>query len=238
MTREALEALTWAEITHPDDLKADLDQYGRMLAGEISSYSMDKRFMRKDGAILYTNLAVACVRNTGNQVEMILASYIDITDRKLAEAEIRNSRKRLAQIIDSLPDPTFVIDMKGKVTAWNQAMVEMTGIDAKDMIGRGDHEYALPFYGKRRPLLIDMVLDKDAYASSKKEICRAYHKKRRAGFWWRNPFIPASMAADFCPAPPGSFSTRRAIRPAPSNPCATSPKPGRPRRRSRKARPA
>ncbi|MDD1761030.1 MAG: PAS domain S-box protein, partial [Methanothrix sp.] len=59
-----------------------------------------------------------------------------------------------------LPDATFVIDMDGKVIAWNRAMEEMTGINKKDMIGQGDHAYAIPFYGERRRQLLDL-LDRD-----------------------------------------------------------------------------
>ena len=62
-------------------------------------------------------------------------------------------------IIRDLPDPTFVIDKNGVVIAWNRAMEEFTGVPASDMIGRGDYEYALPFYGERRPILIDLALE-------------------------------------------------------------------------------
>ena len=51
-----------------------------------------------------------------------------------------------------------MIDREGRVIAWNRAIEEMTGIAAKDMLGKGDHEYAVPFYGERRPILIDLVL--------------------------------------------------------------------------------
>ena len=162
-----LEAITWQEITHPDDLKADLDRYKTMLAGDIDSYTMDKRFVCKDGSILYTNLGISCVRNTRGEVELVLASFLDITDRKQAETELKNSQKRLAQIIDSLPDPTFVIDNEGVVTAWNHAMVEITGISTKDMIGKGNYEYALPFYGVKRPILIDLVHEWDGSLKEK-----------------------------------------------------------------------
>jgi PAS domain S-box-containing protein len=60
-------------------------------------------------------------------------------------------------IIDFLPDATIVIDTAGTVIAWNRAMEELTGVPASEMVGRGDHEYALPFYGERRPILVDLV---------------------------------------------------------------------------------
>ena len=51
-----------------------------------------------------------------------------------------------------------MIDAKGQVIAWNRAMEELTGVRAEEMLGKGDYEYAIPFYGERRPILIDLVL--------------------------------------------------------------------------------
>jgi len=89
---------------------------------------------------------------------------IDITERKQAEEALRSSERRLADIINFLPDPTLVIDRQGRVIAWNQAMEEMTGVSAREILGKGNYEYALPFYGERRPILIDLVLEPDTMA--------------------------------------------------------------------------
>jgi PAS domain S-box-containing protein len=67
----------------------------------------------------------------------------------------------VADIFYNLPDATFAVDHEGMVIAWNRAMENTTGVMAADIIGRGDHEYALPFYGKKRPLLIDLIDEPD-----------------------------------------------------------------------------
>ena len=67
----------------------------------------------------------------------------------------------VSEVFYNLPDATFAIDNKGTVIAWNRAMEKSTGVEAADIIGRGDHEYALPFYGTRRPLLIDLIEEPD-----------------------------------------------------------------------------
>jgi len=67
------------------------------------------------------------------------------------------SRRQMADIIEFLPDPTLVVDRDNKVIAWNRAMEQMTGVKAADMLGQGDYAYAVPFYGQRRPILIDLV---------------------------------------------------------------------------------
>ncbi|MCK9580462.1 MAG: PAS domain S-box protein [Methanoregula sp.] len=83
------------------------------------------------------------------------------TARRNAEISLIESEKRLADIIDFLPDATFAIDRDGIIIAWNRAIEEMTGLSAEVMIGKGDHEYAIPFYGERRPILIDMIFMSD-----------------------------------------------------------------------------
>jgi len=72
-------------------------------------------------------------------------------------AKLRASEQRTAQIINFLPDPTFVIDGDSKIIAWNRAIEELTGKKAETMLGKGDYEYALPIYGERRPVMIDLV---------------------------------------------------------------------------------
>ncbi|PVX24222.1 MAG: hypothetical protein CW691_08245 [Candidatus Bathyarchaeum sp.] len=81
----------------------------------------------------------------------------DITDKKRAEEEIIRSRRSLADILSFLPDATFVIDLEGKVIAWNSAMEMLTSIPADAILGKGNYEYAIPFYKKRRPMLADLV---------------------------------------------------------------------------------
>ena len=82
----------------------------------------------------------------------------EIVQRAIAEQALRESERRLAVIIDFLPDPTFVVDAAGRIVIWNRAAEEFTGAKAGEMLGKGEREYSVPFYGDRRPLLIDMVL--------------------------------------------------------------------------------
>jgi PAS domain S-box-containing protein len=78
-----------------------------------------------------------------------------------SETAIKESERRLTDIINFLPDATLVIDSEGKVISWNKAIEEMTGVAAEVMLGKGDHEYSIPFYGERRPILIDLVFEDD-----------------------------------------------------------------------------
>jgi PAS domain S-box-containing protein len=116
----------------------------------------------------------------------ILANAMDITDRKRIEETLKESEQKLSDIIEFLPDATFVIDAGGKVIAWNRAMEEMTGIDKEDMIGKGDHVYTVPFYGERRRHLMDLIEVGDKELESRYE-----HVEKRGNTISATAFTPA-----------------------------------------------
>lgn len=78
---------------------------------------------------------------------------------QVSEAALAATNQRLQNIIEFLPDATFVIDSDKKVIAWNRAMEDMTGVPKKEILGKGDWAYARPFYQYQRPMLIDYALD-------------------------------------------------------------------------------
>jgi two-component system cell cycle sensor histidine kinase/response regulator CckA len=96
-----------------------------------------------------------------NDLKAQLAASRDISEVKRSEEALLESEQHLRDTIDFLPDATFAIDLEGRVTSWNRAIEEMTGIKAEDMLGKGDYEYAIPFYQTRRPIMIDLVLRPD-----------------------------------------------------------------------------
>ncbi len=83
----------------------------------------------------------------------------DITLQKISEKELKESRNLLKNIIDFLPDATFAVDAEGRIIAWNKAMEDFSGLRNEEMLGKGNYEYSLPFYGKRRPALVDYFIN-------------------------------------------------------------------------------
>ncbi len=86
---------------------------------------------------------------------------IDIPELKRRVDRLEASRQQLVDIVEFLPDPTWVIDREGRVVVWNRACEALTGVSAANMVGKGNYEYSLPFYGERRPILIDAAIRPD-----------------------------------------------------------------------------
>jgi PAS domain S-box-containing protein len=110
------------------------------------------------------NEMMAAINETNTALknsERELTKHRDHLEELVADrtADLRDSRKRLMQIINFLPDATWVIDPAGRVVAWNRAIERLTGVRDEKMLGKGNYEYALPFYGERRPVLVDLVLE-------------------------------------------------------------------------------
>jgi PAS domain S-box-containing protein len=86
-TREELLGRSWAELTHPDDLRGNEAMYNDALAGKSDAYTLDKRFIRKDGTVVYSTVSARCVRRADGTPDYFVSLLQDITERKLAEAE-------------------------------------------------------------------------------------------------------------------------------------------------------
>ncbi len=123
--------------------------------GSVTDYELCLK--RKDGSpVIVATSSYICSDKNGN-ILGIEGTLRDMTERKRILEDIREAEQRLTDIINFLPDATFAIDREGRVIAWNRAIEEMTGVSAGEMIGKGNYEYALPFYGETRPILIDLV---------------------------------------------------------------------------------
>ncbi len=113
-------------------------------------------------------------RFAGELAEAVTRAMLSSRHREMEEA-LRESEKQLTEIINFLPDPTFIIDRHRRVVYWNRAMEVITGVLASQMLGKGNYEYSLPFYGHRRPILIDLASLPD------EEIERGYLEVKRDG---------------------------------------------------------
>jgi len=137
----------------PEKIRKALKHYPENFQSHISEN------IRKNGERVWVSWTNRSIRDAKGNVIGLLAIGNDITDRKKAEDTLKQSEQTLSAIIDFLPDATFVIDTGGTVIAWNRSIERLTGVKSGDILGKNNYEYALAFYGKRFPVLIDYALD-------------------------------------------------------------------------------
>ena len=142
---------TYQDPADREGYLAEIRQQGHVRNKEL-------RLRKKDGTPIWVSITADAQFDGQGGIKWMDTVAEDITEIKKAVDALRESEQRLADIIEFLPMATWVIDREGRVVAWNKAIERMTGVRAEEMIGKGNHEYALPFYGQRRPLLIDLVL--------------------------------------------------------------------------------
>ncbi|MDP1532882.1 MAG: PAS domain S-box protein, partial [Rubrivivax sp.] len=97
---QELQSISWAELTLPEDLPANEREFERTMAGEIDGYTLDKRFIRKDGSLLYAAIAVRCERGADGKVARFFTIVEDITRRKRAEQELARHRDELELLVE------------------------------------------------------------------------------------------------------------------------------------------
>jgi PAS domain S-box-containing protein len=141
----------------PDDFR----KFSERLLSQGQAADVELRLKKQDGTPIWGSFTANVVRNARGQARYIDGIMEDITHRKLAEDALRESERRLTSLIDLMPDAAFVINGNGAVVAWNRATELLTGFKAEQMLGKEDYEYAIPFYGKKRPILIDLVRTPD-----------------------------------------------------------------------------
>jgi PAS domain S-box-containing protein len=116
-------------LTHPDDLEGDLDQVTRMLAGEIETYSMEKRYRHKDGHLLWAFLSVSLVRDDEGHPVHFISQIQDVTERHRANEELRISRERLRLATSAGGIGTWDYDIPSGTLEWNDAAYAIYGVD-------------------------------------------------------------------------------------------------------------
>jgi PAS domain S-box-containing protein len=144
-SRDEMLRLTWADLTHPDDLPTDVERFDRVLAGEIDGYSLDKRFIRRDGSVMDSTINVNCVRRGDGTVEYFVALVDDVTERKRTEAALRESESRFRALISQVRDyAIFATDEHGIVTTWNEGCQHVLGYSHDEFIGLDSGELFTP----------------------------------------------------------------------------------------------
>ena len=158
-TEPELKKLTFQDITHPDDLQANLEHQGRVLCGETPSYQMEKRYFHRDGHVVWALLSVSMVRGMDGTALHFVAQIQDITARKQTELELAANRRFLADLIDGIPLPLTVKDDNRRFVIVNEANVNFHHLLAGEILGKLDSDFYPPERVKQFWAEDDAVVD-------------------------------------------------------------------------------
>lgn len=169
---EVINKMNMFDFCHPS-MHTLIRENIRMLRQGQSIPGFECPIYKRDGSLYYGLIYTDIYSRREGRISGFRGIAIDITKRKMTEEALRESERQLTQIINFLPDATMVINKEKQVIYWNKAIEIMSGIPAKYMLGRKD--YSVPFYGTKRPILIDLASEMDAEMESK------YFSIRREG---------------------------------------------------------
>ncbi len=128
-------SLSFPEITYPADVEVSRNYAQQLLAGEIPSYNLQKRYLHKNGHIIWALLSVSLVRNTQQQPLYSIAQIQDITEQKQAEEALKESEERYRRIVETSNEGIWIIDVESITTFVNPKMAQMLGYRVEEMVG-------------------------------------------------------------------------------------------------------
>ncbi|MDD2777044.1 MAG: PAS domain S-box protein [Gallionella sp.] len=143
-------SMTWAQLTHPDDLAADVTQFNLLLAHKIEGYSLEKRFISRTGKVIHSLLVVRCVRKENGEVDYVVAMVEDITERKQAAEAFRRERDFADNLIETAQVIILVLDVQGCIMRYNSYLENLSGYPLSEMRGKNWLENFLPEHERRR----------------------------------------------------------------------------------------
>ncbi len=134
-------ARTFQDLTHPDDLDADLAHLERLLAGQITGYQMEKRYLTRDGGQIWVRLSVSLVRSEDGTPRYFISQINDISESKDAEQRLqeaerraRNERDHATAIITAMHEG-YALTVGDEVSAVNEALCNLTGYSEAELVG-------------------------------------------------------------------------------------------------------
>ena len=115
---EEFAVLSWREFTHPDDVEPNAVLSRQLSAGEIDHFTMEKRFLRKQGGYLWTALTVSLMRDADGKPDYEIGMTLDITKRKRLESDLRAAEERFRLLVERVPAVVYVAE-PGNLGRWH-----------------------------------------------------------------------------------------------------------------------
>jgi PAS domain S-box-containing protein len=143
-TEQELMAITYKDITHPDDLDADLALFGKLLDGEIRTYQMEKRYIHKQGHVVWILLNVSMVRDSSGQPLYCIGQMQDITARKNVQDQLSASQELFRALLNNSPNMIFLKNAEGRYVLVNRQFETNFHLNETAIVGKTDDELFPP----------------------------------------------------------------------------------------------
>jgi diguanylate cyclase (GGDEF)-like protein/PAS domain S-box-containing protein len=130
-TGDELKNLTPLTLTHPDDLALSLDNFERLITDDVGSYQIEKRYIRKDGEVVWVQLTTSLLRDAQGKPVNFVAQMQDITERRRSEEKLRLA----ATIYNCSHEAMMITDAQNRIVATNPAFTALTGYSADEVLG-------------------------------------------------------------------------------------------------------
>ena len=180
---EELATISWPELTYPEDLQADLEQFDRFSKGETEGYSLEKRFVKPDGSIVWTNMTIASIAGTHNKYSMHLCLLEDITARKKVEEEHMESERSKSVLLSHLPGLAYrcKYDPSWTMLFVSDGCLKLTGYLPEALLLNRDLSYSDVIAPEYRDLLANewiKILHTQEFFKFEYEIITAQNERR------------------------------------------------------------
>lgn len=143
---EEMKQKTFADITHPDDVERDRVGVQELREGRRKMYETEKRYLRKDGGVVWVQLKSSVIRDKDGRILYFIADAMDITPRRIAEEELRKAKERIEEearnakkfqrAVESATDSIVITDAQANILFVNDAWLQMTGYAASEVQGK------------------------------------------------------------------------------------------------------
>jgi PAS domain S-box-containing protein len=153
--------LSILEISYPEDVARHREQIQRLLAGEIGTYAIEKRFVRKSGPIVWVNLTVSLVRDPDGDPKYFIAIMEDIEQRKQAEQQLQESEEKFSKVFSLAPIGMTISSLSdGRFIDINEAGERLSGYPRDEVVGRSSAQFTIWASAEERAQVIGEVLKK------------------------------------------------------------------------------
>ncbi|HQR79126.1 MAG TPA: PAS domain S-box protein [Actinomycetota bacterium] len=174
---EELTGTTWPELTHPEDLPADLRLADEVLRGQRDSYQLTKRYLRPDGSIIWGLLSVACVRDSEGHVRYFIAQIVDITELAKGRQALAESEKHYRLLAEHTSDVVVTFGESGLLDWISPSVTEVFGWTPDELLGQSISSFISTYdWGQ-----VSQELDDSSSAGA--DTGGAFRVRRRDGSW-------------------------------------------------------